>query len=226
MLVLLVVKATLLVAAGGAVAAVLRRAPAGTRHLVWLATLVAVLALPLSLQLTPVRVAILPPMGTAAVALAQPPVVDTVIVPEAGPASAAMEGPRDSRDAVPLTAMPRMANATSLIAVVWAAVALALTAWLAAGVLAARRIVRSARPLDDPRWQGLLCEVADRLDLSTLPRLVSSDRVEVPFACGVVRATIVLPDAAAAWPDERRRLVLVHELAHVRRRDLLAHAVA
>lgn len=32
---------------------------------------------------------------------------------------------------------------------------------------------------------------------------------------------ILLPESAAAWPAERLQMVLIHELAHVRRRDLL-----
>jgi HEAT repeat protein len=83
--------------------------------------------------------------------------------------------------------------------------------------------VRGARALDGPAWPALLCDVADRLGLSDLPRLAASERVEIPFACGVWRVTIVLPAAAEGWSEERRRLVLFHELAHVRRRDLLGH---
>jgi hypothetical protein len=52
-----------------------------------------------------------------------------------------------------------------------------------------------------------------------------SSNVEMPFACGVLRPTIVLPASATQWSEERRRVVLFHELAHVRRRDLLGHTV-
>jgi len=68
---------------------------------------------------------------------------------------------------------------------------------------------------------ALLRDLADRLDLADVPRLVASDAVEMPFACGVWRSTIVLPAAASEWSEDRRQVVLLHELAHVRRRDLL-----
>jgi hypothetical protein len=36
---------------------------------------------------------------------------------------------------------------------------------------------------------------------------------------GVARPVVRLPDEAKAWPEPTRRLVLLHELAHVRRLD-------
>ena len=37
--------------------------------------------------------------------------------------------------------------------------------------------------------------------------------------------TIVLPSAAESWPDDRRRAVLFHELAHIKRHDLVGHTL-
>jgi HEAT repeat protein len=45
----------------------------------------------------------------------------------------------------------------------------------------------------------------------------------MPFACGVFAPTIVLPAESEAWSRERRQAVLLHELAHVRRKDLVGH---
>ncbi len=42
----------------------------------------------------------------------------------------------------------------------------------------------------------------------------------------MLRPVLVLPRAAAAWNADRRRVVLLHELAHVRRRDTLARLAA
>jgi hypothetical protein len=72
----------------------------------------------------------------------------------------------------------------------------------------------------NPLW-----EVADRLELDRAPRLVRSDDAKMPFACGLLRPTIVLPAESDSWTLDRRRAVLLHELAHVRRRDLVGHTV-
>jgi hypothetical protein len=88
-----------------------------------------------------------------------------------------------------------------------------------------RRIVKTGRVLDERAWTAPLCEIADRLDLDSVPRLLSSPLIEMPFACGVVDPTIVLPASADQWNDSRRRAVLFHELAHVKRRDLVGHTL-
>lgn len=107
----------------------------------------------------------------------------------------------------------------------WAAGALAILARLAIGAVAVRRIVRSARALDNAGWRTPLWEVADRMGLADVPALVQSERVSMPFACGLFHPIVVLPPEAERWSDERRRAVLCHELAHVRRRDLLGHTL-
>jgi hypothetical protein len=93
------------------------------------------------------------------------------------------------------------------------------------GAITVRRIVRGAQSLATPAWTRPLWETADRLDLTRVPRLLVSDRVSMPFACGLVNPAIVLPREAHGWSDERRRAVFFHELAHVRRRDLIGHTL-
>jgi TonB family protein len=48
----------------------------------------------------------------------------------------------------------------------------------------------------------------------------------MPFTFGHFRPLIFLPAEAAAWPAARRRHVVLHELAHIRRHDYAAHLFA
>lgn len=50
--------------------------------------------------------------------------------------------------------------------------------------------------------------------------------VTTPLTCGVLRPLILLPRTAGAWDEARLHAVLLHESAHVRRRDCLAKYLA
>jgi len=108
---------------------------------------------------------------------------------------------------------------------IWATVAVLFAGWLAFGAMSVSRIIRRSRPLESQDWMNPLWEVADRLELEKAPRLVRSEDAKMPFACGLLRPTIVLPAECDSWTLDRRRAVLLHELAHVRRRDLVGHTV-
>jgi beta-lactamase regulating signal transducer with metallopeptidase domain len=56
--------------------------------------------------------------------------------------------------------------------------------------------------------------------------VLRSPRCRVPFTFGLLRPVIVVPADAAAWTPGRLRSALVHELAHLRRRDVLAQSLA
>ena len=228
-LTLFLLKATVVLLAGAAVTASMRRAPAGLRHLVWVTTLAGVLLLPALLRVAPTPIQILPGQllapAPAQRTAAAPAAIETATRAASPARPSASHEPARPPAAAPSRARFAWPSLAEALLGVWALVAAGLLAWLGLSMLAARRIVRRARPLDGPRWQAALCEVADRMDLAELPRLVASDRVEIPFAHGALRATVVLPASSAQWDDERLRLVLVHELAHVKRRDLLGHTL-
>jgi bla regulator protein BlaR1 len=233
-----VVKATLLLGCALLAAWALRRAAAGVRHLVWVAVLASVLALPALGRWTPLAVPLLPPSeGSVTANALEPqsvpiaPSVSRTDRAELGAASAS-ERSTTARESSGVAAETEAMTADSVgirawwvLLAVWGVVAATLVGWLVAGAFAVRRIVRAARPLGDDRWTSMLYEVADRLDLADAPRLVASDRVEMPFASGVLQPVVVLPATAEEWSDDLRRLVLFHELAHVRRRDLLGHTL-
>jgi beta-lactamase regulating signal transducer with metallopeptidase domain len=53
-----------------------------------------------------------------------------------------------------------------------------------------------------------------------------SDSEHGPIAFGVFNPVILLPKDAVSWPRERVHAVLLHELAHIRRRDSLAQILS
>ena len=88
------------------------------------------------------------------------------------------------------------------------------------GAVAAAKLIRSAEPIGDPAWEETLHELPSDPRAARSPELLISHRLEVPLTCGALRPRILLPAAARTWSRERRTAVLLHELAHIRRRDV------
>lgn len=108
----------------------------------------------------------------------------------------------------------------------WAVgVALIALRWTFA-VLGAWRLVQAAEPVYDLDWLELKERVAFGMDLDRPVRLLRSDRVSVPIAGGVIDPVVVLPPDADTWGEDRREVVLTHELAHIVRRDCLTQTLA
>lgn len=76
-----------------------------------------------------------------------------------------------------------------------------------------------ARPLDDPRWEAIGREVAAKLNTRWPVRLLQTDTVAFIGTWGIFRPSVLIPEGAGSWTDDRIRMVLAHELAHARRRD-------
>lgn len=82
-------------------------------------------------------------------------------------------------------------------------------------------LIRSSCPITDVAIQTELVETTEALGLPRRPELSVSDLTDVPFLFGLLRPSVVLPAAVVAdFPTESCRLILAHELAHVKRYDL------
>ncbi|HKP74575.1 MAG TPA: M56 family metallopeptidase, partial [Longimicrobiaceae bacterium] len=236
----LLLKATLVVAVAGLVAAALRRrASAATRHLVWLIAIVALLALPLLAAVLPAwRVATVP--ASVAPPAAPAPAVSAPAYSADGPAAAVPASSAD-RQAAPepaagsalphsrtsaLPSIPRL-PLWGWLAMAYAAGALMLLAQVLLGRSEVRRLGRGAVALnDDPEWGPLLRDLTWMAGIDRRVILLRSRRETMPMTWGTLRPCILLPHDAGTWSDERRRVVLLHELAHVARHDCLSQMAA
>ena len=181
--------------------------PAARAGLWWLASLKLVVAL---LPLPSFGVAVLP--STAVVAapatlmpasrLLDPPLNTTVRVPDASPG-------------------PIVPAVLVVLVVVWLAVVTLQSVQLFAAYVTLQRTVRRSAPVAaaDAATVGRL---AGLLALRAVPTVRVSSEIRTPLVVGIVRPTVLLPATESALlTNGEREMAICHELAHVRRRDLL-----
>jgi beta-lactamase regulating signal transducer with metallopeptidase domain len=90
----------------------------------------------------------------------------------------------------------------------------------------ARRSLGDARLATGDGWSSMLSDVCAQLGIRRDVRVFLAAHVSVPMTWGAWRPVVALPAAAEHWDDGRRRMVLMHELAHVRSADWLSNLVA
>lgn len=116
--------------------------------------------------------------------------------------------------------------ASPIVLWLWLAGSLAVFARLCVGWLRVRRIARSAETVRDAEWIEERDAAALRLSVTRTVALKESGRVPAALTAGVLRPLLLIGHAARQWAVERRRVVFLHELAHVKRLDWASVLVA
>jgi TonB family protein len=181
------------------VALALRRGSASLRYAMWTCALAALLVLPLASWMGPVVK--MPVRRSAWRAVTEAQIVErteTVVIQARRPVS------------IPLPVM------------IWIGGMIVMLARIGVGHWRVRSLFGRAEEVRDPRWLALVREIEPRRTV-VLRRSTATD---VPLSYGLFRAVVLLPGEADNWSDERRRIVLSHEMIHARRLDLLWGLVA
>jgi len=214
----LLIRSTLLIGLAWVAVWLLKRqgASAAMRHIVWLCALVGLLLLPLlattlpKLELPILSETAAPatvPAATPTILAAQPAAAAIATTPEA----AAPVVPQPARQSVPLWPL-------------YLIVAAVLLARFGGARLTLARLWRDADPADEG-WVRLADSAAATLRMRGGVALRIARKPLMPMTWGTLSPRILLPAEARGWSEARRRLVLLHELAHVRRRDSLTQSV-
>jgi beta-lactamase regulating signal transducer with metallopeptidase domain/Tfp pilus assembly protein PilF len=226
------VKTTALLAVTGLALLALRRASAATRHLVAVAGLAGALAIPALASFLPAwDLPVLPgdhrplaevswdarKLGAGDPSRASLEVrggEDALVSPAAGLARAEPG----------IVALARRAG-IAWVAITWAALSALALARLLVGLARVRGAALRAAPPPREGWAIPYIRASRALGLRRFVRLALSDEVEVAMTAGAREPVVLVPASAGTWPEERRRLVLLHELAHVKRFDWLCQLV-
>ena len=220
-----VAKASVILAVSAAIAASLRRASASARHFVWTLGLLSALAAPaLSLALPRWELPIVtfaapaPVISSAPSPIAQSPdvpIARSMTPPALG--NARLEGVEG-----PVRRLPSWPVVAFLI---WAAGASVILARLLLGLVAVQWMSRRTPEVTVAPWLPQAHALAQSLGMSNV-RFLRGRAGTMPMAWGILRSSVLVPADADTWPAHRVRVVLLHELAHVKRRDCLTHLVA
>jgi len=187
-----------------------RRRSAAERHLVWTAAFAALLALPLLSLAVPAWQ--IPTRFTPGVVfrMAATPSADAVLATARSASPMPAPAHRAARD------WPRW------LAILWGAGTAVSLLQLLVAWIAIARTRRRGRRVADPE----IAACAGTLGMNADVAVVEARQGVMPAACGVLRPAVFVPAEAAGWSRERLRIVLLHEFAHIRRRDPATHVLA
>ena len=206
----------------------MRRTSAAARHLAWSLGVLGLFALPLLSTRIPWRIAV--PLAVAPNApRAQqldnsggaPPTVTTdaaeAVAPSV-PTQDALVAASSASVSDPLPDSP--SRIPTYVLIVWSAGVLVLLVRLARSIVSVNRIIASAGPCDDESLVSQVYTLGKRIGVKQPVELLEADNITIPFTAGILRPVIVLPNVTRDWSAEKQEAVLLHELAHVARRDL------
>ncbi len=205
------IKISVIVSAALVATWLLRRRSAAVRHFVLAAALACAAMTPLVRAVAPAWQS-----ATRMQIVDRPLAVFDDAAPVA-PRAAAVEPPRRAFTTASLfRAAVAVWIAGALLSLLVLAIGFARLFWIAS---------RSTRIAEGP-WARAVADLSKALGLREVPRVLRSRHPSALGTWGLRRPTILLPADASSWPAERIRIVLGHELAHVRRRDWAVQTAA
>ncbi len=222
-----------LICAGLIVRVLRRRGSAATRGLILFSAMCALLLLPLVSSLAPNwSVAVIPATQTETADALQAPLNSA-----SGQPLAAV--PTESTAAIQTTASTSVPSAAStatpacrgsFLFCLWATGVLGYGFWLVLGrirrsTLAARCPIVSEGPLVDT-VTALAAEIGLHAQLTVRQAQTDPSGAITPMTWGWRQPTLLLPiEVLETWPIERTRTVLLHDIAHIARRDWLPQSI-
>ncbi len=216
-LIALALKVTFVLLVTLATSALLHRRSAATRHWILTVGVACAIAMPAltliaPLWLLPGAPGLAGPDASSAV----DGVTFTLLVPDGAAAS-----PNEAR----VETATSMSTLRAVLVALWAAGSLMALGSLATGLLRLRALSRRAAPAP-AEWVSQARDVAKAYGVRTPVEVRQTRQPALLVTWGARRAEVLLPPGAAAWPPDRIRSVVAHELAHVARGDWTVQLLA
>ena len=243
-------KGAILVIVAAVAAYALRNRSAASRHAVWTAAVIGHLAIPALVFILPAwRMPVLPAtpwmsQSAPASSFAATPSVSKNEIASASKASGQVAPAPEAQTAASKQATgpgagsnvvetPASVNKAStrvstfaIVAAIWFVGAVLVLLRLAIGTWKVGQLARDGARVEDGVWLSLTQRLANRLGVTRPLTLLRGESLAVPVTWGIVYPAVLLPQDSESWTEERRRFVLVHEMAHVKRFDALTQLVS
>lgn len=81
------------------------------------------------------------------------------------------------------------------------------------------QITQQAILISDHTWAHHITHARQILQIKPSAQILKSKDIQIPLTYGWRKPIILLPHNAADWSSEQQRIVLLHEMAHIKRKD-------
>lgn len=202
-------KVTLIFCCAWAAAAFLRRRQAALRHGLWAAAILGALAIPVLSAMVPTW-----PSKSLEMAMAR---LTPIGVTHSNATSRAIPG-----TVINAISEGRVVHQwPAILAFVLGGGSLLVLGRLGVNLIRVALLSARSKPLSDDGWLHDLQRLSQELRVPRSVRLLGSSSSTPPITWGVLNHEILLPASAVEWGEDRRRVVLHHELSHIVRHDSL-----
>jgi beta-lactamase regulating signal transducer with metallopeptidase domain len=114
----------------------------------------------------------------------------------------------------------------SWLALAWVIGAAVMLGRAGFGVIEAEKLHRTTRLLEDPHLLEFIGETRRKLGIRQRLQAVVTEKLRSPAVVGIFVPTLILPlSLLTSMPLEQLQLLVLHELAHIRRGDYVANLV-
>ncbi len=243
----IVVKSTIVIGLAAFACRLLHRHSAALRHRVWVCGLAASLLVPMAclflpqfrIPLLPSNIAVFRLMTTRDSRPSTPVRTAASSLPgSAGEMTAKSRSPKPELDTRSNTAIsadtpqaiPKLAEFPSHLArnrgleqmfvLCWLIGTMISTTLLLISLARQSAWLRQLRRIDDDNWVNSVATAAQILGLRRPIVAFESDAACIPTVVGALIPRLVVPSNWRTWSPTQRRCILLHELAHVKRRDV------
>ncbi len=225
--ILLVIKVTVILLIARLMVLAVPRSSAATKHLAITVALCGVIALPLlSLAIPAWRLPLLPAPALEQVEPRsvtigstgddqEPSALDTAV----NVAKAAGVVPEEKLTRFSIALQTIRDSWQGLIVLFFSGISMLLLLRMALGIAGVWTVKRRAEEISDEVSLMELDGAREYLQLEREVHLLRSSLVSVPVVWGLFKPVLLLPAGSIEWTGERLRVVLLHELAHVKRLD-------